>query len=478
MHFRLWKVLLDLLYTCKRVLLLALISKGTSRLGCNMVQNRDGADTVRLITISEIGEMHLPHLRRWSGRVQYSSGSFHDEEAGSLEELLRRLPAFASSQRSGDIRVKASERIDFAHEDDLLTLLELNKGAKGLDLSKCSFGSMDLGREHIEKSRREFLGRYSFDPSWHARASTRGLDLKGLSAKDCDFDHINLEGADLSSADLDDSRWSRPNLSSTLFHGAKLNRCWFEGADLRGASLNRAELKGANFNGFAPAKLDGATIHRADLTGASFDWVDFRGVVGLGDKTNLQNVRFWGSNLSGVSFEGLDAGSLEGAIFYLATLDRTPMRRDLIGSPIGEELIANRLLANAKSVQGLPEAEVPPAEWLLRASDTYRSLKTNFATLGRSEDTSWAHFQQRRALGRHHWLKWSRDKDRSALLQVGKDGLYWLTAGYGERPLRPLATAAGVILAFAMIYFGTGSWTGDSFSFLDSIIYSGGPFLP
>ncbi|MEA2596170.1 MAG: hypothetical protein QOF01_2639, partial [Thermomicrobiales bacterium] len=199
----------------------------------------------------------------------------------------------------------------------------------------------------------------------------------------------------------------------------------FENADLRNARLVGSELNKASFTGFyGPANLNGASIYRAEMREADFDGVSLQSVRGFADKTDLRGARLWRTDLSGVRFGAMDAGSLEGAYFYRATLDRTPLRRDHIGKWCGEEYEARESRITRHDGKSSAGEGPTAADWWLRASESYRSLTSNFSGLGRSEDSSWAHFQQRKSMGQHHLSRLRDGKELSAAAPVTVDFLY------------------------------------------------------
>jgi len=67
------------------------------------------------------------------------------------------------------------------------------------------------------------------------------------------------------------------------------------------------------------------------------------------------------------------------------------------------------------------------------------------------------------------------------LLQRAELFIYWLTAGFGLRPLRVIATSLTIILMYGIIYWLTGGavdlQSGEAANLLDSVYFSGITFV-
>jgi hypothetical protein len=286
-------------------------------------------------------------------------------------------------------------------------------------------------------------------------------------------------------------------LSDAILHDTYLSNANLEGAELTGSDLSDAKLMGAN--------LDNALLWHSDFRGAFVFDTGFRG------------ADFLGAHLRGVD---LYDAQLEGALWRGALLDRTRMRRERLGKATGEELVA-------KGQQAMSSLRPPPT--FHEARETYLDLKTNFDSIGRYGDASWAYMKEQQmekamhfpTTAGHNWLRermgsavpppwwgpgrlprWLWWKLRSgfyhARLFLGlcprevrqdmtrrdeqgeerdewlsrrrwaRNWAYELLTGYGERPWNPIIIAATCIAAFAVGYWATAAVRG----FWDAVAYS------
>jgi hypothetical protein len=334
------------------------------------------------------------------------------------------------------------------------------------------------------------------------------LDLSRCWMQDADLDGVNLRGASLQGASLVGARLRKAGLTLADLRGAFL-----AGADLRWADLSMTKMQGANFSEFQfIADLRGAILWEAQLQGAELFRVDLREVA------TLRWAQLRGANLRGARLEGLDlydAGSLAGAHLYGAYLDRTRLRRDQLGDAVGEETGArdkrHREMTEAhrevfsppdegfwlgsrprKSVQNLPKMqpdETFHGSTYETAAETYLNLKNNFVSIGRYEDAAWAHTKERqmKKLGYFQEWHWKRLGTWINLFLWARNWLYELSAGYGERPWRPVACSGIVVLFFAVVYAAGGLidpvFDGNpktpprAPNFLDALTYSIGAFF-
>ena len=275
-------------------------------------------------------------------------------------------------------------------------------------------------------------------------------------------------------------------LSDAILHDTYLSNASLEGADLTSSDLSDAKLIGAN--------LDNALLWHSDLRGAFVFDTGFRG------------ADFLGAHLGGVD---LYDAQLEGALWRGALLDRTRMRRERLGKASGEELVA-------KGQQAMSSPRPPPT--FHEARETYLDLKTNFDSIGRYDDASWAYVKEQQmekamyfpTTAGHGWIRermrgavppacwgparlprWLSWKLRSAVhhsrLFLGfcpgkvrqemarrdekggernewlsrwrwaRNWAYELLTGYGERVYMPVIWAGVVVLVFALIYAAAGN---------------------
>ncbi len=263
------------------------------------------------------------------------------------------------------------------------------------------------------------LGQVDAGQAVFAEALLEDAEFREAGLRFADFTGAVMDGADFTSADLWGARMAGAAAERAVFRDARLDEgklaeADFSHADFSNASLRRADLSGACLAGalLRDAVLDGADLAGADLSGAVLPHVS------------------------------LASCTLVGARFAGAWLDRTRMRAHQLGGAIGEE------------TDGRFEAAV----------DGYIVLEQNFRTLGRAEDASWA-FRRRRRMGK----RLSAQRARAALTArapwaATQAGLAWFTdtaaewlCDYGESVPRVLRALVLTLLAFAILYWATGT---------------------
>ena len=104
-------------------------------------------------------------------------GTTLEKEATSLEQLLAKFPGFNSGQVGRVTRIKVVNGSHIVHGDTLLSLIQFNHGARGIDVSHCTLWHLALDRDTIRASRNGFFRVHGYDPAWWAVSSTRGLTL-------------------------------------------------------------------------------------------------------------------------------------------------------------------------------------------------------------------------------------------------------------------------------------------------------------
>ncbi len=259
------------------------------------------------------------------------------------------------------------------------------------------------------------------------------------------------------------------------------------------------------------AKLDEAHLENANLR-----------------RAHLENARLIDAHLENadLQYAHLENADLTGARLYPAFwhgsyLDHTRVRRQSLGRAIGDELAAKGHPLQSRFAVGFHYAR-----------ETYLALKTNFDSIGRYEDASWAYVKEQQmekamhlpTTAGHRWIRkpmggavpppwqgpqrlprWLWWKLRSAFYhcrlfvglcpsdikrQTGEeqiDRLRWLrnwfyeaTCGYGENPWRPVIWTVVVVLLFALIYAGAGNIAsgdgGGTHNFLTALTHSIGAF--
>lgn len=102
-----------------------------------------------------------------------------------------------------------------------------------------------------------------------------GLDLSGKDLLEIDLSGVDLHGAILARADLSEADLRRANLGGADLSWAVLQEADLRWADLRGANLHRADLRMARVRW---ADLGGAQIEGADFSGVDLSEVTLAGV--------------------------------------------------------------------------------------------------------------------------------------------------------------------------------------------------------
>ena len=271
----------------------------------------------------------------------------------------------------------------------------------------------------------------------------------------------NLSGIDLSATTMRrivNERYpefnENPDLEPVWYSGERLYRLTVERAKDRGTTYRSdsdataigkkdgVNLRGINMRGtdLSNANLQGADMQSADLEGAFLYQADLRGAR-LQD-TNLQHARLsrvrleplaeqppWARQLTALQNANLSWANFVGATFgstllYHAKLDRTDLNREQVQNQVAEEQTGH---------------------WA-EAADVYLRLKTNFVSIGRYTDASWAYVKERsmrRRESRHtkNYLAWLQD-------------LFWYAlCGYGEYPQLVLIWLATLtFLLFPLVY--------------------------
>ncbi len=364
--------------------------------------------------------------------------------------------------------------------EEILRLIEERGWPEGLDLSGKDLSGIDLGRKAVAEELEKAQERMADEtPVWYSKL-TKGINLEfanlqeanlkyanlqeahlgGANLQRADLTGANLQGAKLWGADLQEAHLGDANLQGGPLWGANLQGANLAGANLQGADLRDANLQGAYLLG---AKLQGAKLWSANLQGAHLLSADLQEADLGGAKlqganlfganlqwaslgwANLQGANLAGANLQGASLkhshlERVDffvARSLEGAYFYNAFLDDTRLKREQLGTGIGEEVARNY-------------------GW---AKEAYLALKNNLAEIGRYDDAAWAYRKERlmeklAALGaaREAWQKrdW-KGAIRHGVKAVSDQLVEWI-CDYGEGIWRVLGSLMAVWIAFALIY--------------------------
>jgi uncharacterized protein YjbI with pentapeptide repeats len=368
---------------------------------------------------------------------------------------------------------------------ELLRLIEENGGPRGLDLGERNLSELDLGRDAILQELQARGGDEALPPWVYvvkgeprgihlAEAQLRGARLKCTSLQGACLRGADLFGACLREADLGRAELSRANLSE-----ADLTLANLEGADLVGADLRKAQLRGADFRhalliaaklqearmwrtrfewsilitaNLQHARLREANLEGASLEGARMEQADLvratlRGAT-LHD-THLEGAHLQGADLRGLNLAGIN--NLAGAWMFRSQLENTNLTKEQLGGSIGEER----------------------GRWYGQAKEAYLGLKSNFESIGRYDDASWAYVKERRMEKMTHHPRFARQYYAELegvahdstwrtprwwwfyLRHTAKcisDWLVELVCGYGESITRVLVTLLALWIVAAIYY--------------------------
>jgi len=435
------------------------------------------------------------------------------------------------------------------HLSRLLQLIEENRGPEGLDLHACNMEGIDARPEmlgpHIETHARKHGPDTT--PPWLANEG--GINLRAVHLENATLQAAQLKNAELRDAHLENARLSRADLENASLYRAHLQSCYLRHANLKCAFLVRADLGHAHLHRanldyarLKHARLDAATLGGAQLTCARLDNAQMRGAklheahlegarleFAQAEGANLEHANLQHAALRGAHLENasLWLSRLDGASWYGSHLNRTGLRRQQLGSAIGDELAARGQTGNPGT--------------FLRAREAYQTLKTNFDSIGRYDDASWAYVKEQQmekamhfpATQGHKWIRdrignavpppwwglphlprWLWWKLRSAFWHTslflslcprniseavarrdehGGERNEWLSrwhwarnwafellTGYGEHWWKPLLWALAVIVCFSLGYWGAGNVAADdgggTHDFVTALTHSVGAF--
>ena len=228
--------------------------------------------------------------------------------------------------------------------------------------------------------------------------------------------------------------------------GLDLSHCRMLAIDLSPETIRRERDeyqrngKGAYPRWFSPvtggvsllgAQLQGSDLMMAQLQRADLSWAQLQGA-------DLRSAKLQGADL-------YNDVSLEGTRWDGAFLDRTRIRRESLGSAIGDESDAH----GSRSAIDYYDAK-----------EAYLLLKNNFNQIGRYEDASWAYIKEQQMEKMAHYREWRSHgwriwRGRGPFLGWLRNWAYELATGYGERPWNPVIGGGLIMLAFAVAFWGT-----------------------
>jgi len=244
---------------------------------------------------------------------------------------------------------------------EILGLIEENRGPEGLNLSGNDLSEIDLSsatiKAELEKTRERTTDK---TPIWFSE-ETGGINLQEAILQNANLRKAKLWGANLQEA----------NLRFASLQGAFLEDANLQRAKLWYAELQKTNLVGANLQ---KVELQHAKLQEANLTLADLQEAKLRGA-------NLQEAVLWNAKLQRAELAGtnlhwvnLRTAKLEGTFFSGVRLDHTEMDRAALGTDIGEESAGDYYAAR----------------------DAYLRLKQNFDDLGDYTASSWAYCKERR----------------------------------------------------------------------------------
>jgi len=410
-------------------------------------------------TVAEIlGRYALPldavQVVRMVKDMTYASGEEERQQVWQKPPIIRLLQLYEKvsslqdtvwQPKSGQYRFAVSTFIDHLCRDveQHYGMLNIVKYARALNLHTSK--RPKLMRPELENlltnpERRQIdLSTYSF-----RELNLSGLDLSGL----CFGNYNTMQGAD--------------------FTDAILNGCNFAGAVLCFANFTRARLRKSNLEGvdarrtiFVGAELDKAYAYRAD-----FYYADFT-------EANLLKA------------------DLRAVGVYKTIFHSTEVTLKQFGAGLLEEDAAEATRYEQRLTE---EYERPVTLTWQRRTDralgTYRKLKANWQSIGFYADASQAHFRERQLERMTHnprqapiYFGFAEAPLPERTLQTGLHTLKWighwmveLVCGYGESITRTLGTLLIVVIAFALIYWSTGSVVDDNgeriHSLIDNFVFS------
>lgn len=354
--------------------------------------------------------------------------------------------------------------------EDVLDIIEKNGGPRGVnfdgvDLSKIVL-DFEVVRKKVDACRRS-------QPAWYSGV-THGVNLRGATFRNANLTGAVLAGADLTGASLNEAHMHLSDFHDSKFTDSFLVRLYapeaiFVYCDMRGCFLLEADLRGAN--------LSSARLQGSDLSGAK-----------------LNDAILCDAKLAEADLTGAE---LTGANLFRAWLVGTFLTRQQIGERIIQESEMYEDPVCVHDDQRVRLKSMPGR--YAQAASVYRSLKSNFLSIGSYDDASWAYVKERKMRKRTHWppkrvresypaefnrlpteglrSSWSRLKFYTRhLASFILDWVFELTSNYGENPSLTLYWALALILGFSLLFYGIGGIVGAE-TWLDHLNYSLGAFV-
>ena len=181
-------------------------------------------------------------------------------------------------------------------------------------------------------------------------SSLVSVDFQKATLSVVNFEHSNLENSFFNNAELENSKFMYANLQRAGFESSKLISTNLENTDLTFANFYRTIMTDVNFNG---AKLWKTKLNNADLENASF--VETDNYVSEFKKSNLKNVDFQLSYLSGVDFTDADLtnANLLGVYPVDSIFDNTNLTNAKINTCLEHDVLSRILNKILRSIEDL-----------------------------------------------------------------------------------------------------------------------------
>lgn len=291
-----------------------------------------------------------------------------------------------------------------------------------------------------------------------------GADLRGAQLDGCHLRGARLVGALLTSVQISSSDLRRADLSAVEALGTVFSEC-----AMTGATFDSAKLQGALFQArLAKVQLERASFLFADLTQAILEGADLQhGTLRFAELngTDLRNA-----DLRGVDARDVKTGArtrLEGALLDTGTwlggtdwntgvplynVDWKKARR------LGDEQLLNR------KITPKPTRKQRIAT-LREVAQAYHRLAAELQKQGVVYPASTYRLREQQLLQRvarleHRWIVWLFD------------GVLYIVAGYGERPLRTVGWYVFAQAIFTTLYTLIGRHGGLPFTPVDYLEFS------
>ena len=223
--------------------------------------------------------------------------------------------------------------------------------------------------------------------------------------------------------------WHRDGKSMANFNlkGLSADSLRFVKADLKSANLSLASLTRSDFSGadLAGANLIVVNFSECDFIGASCRGCDFM-------MSNLNKSRFWHADLQSAN---LSESNFQGVEFLNTSL----FNANLIFTDLkNAKFLAQDNFKNNNNKIKVKEDNV------FSAKESYAALKNYFIAQSRSDDISWASYNENRMQLKKMWKE-----NKVGFIPFSLMGLL---SGWGEKPSRAVSASIIIIIMYALLY--------------------------